>query len=88
MNLTPVFDQYLRHTAIPALELKFQLAEGTVSYRWKVDEPAFAMPIRVGQKDNWQTIQPTTDWKTMSTSLSKDDFDVATDLYFVNVSKQ
>jgi aminopeptidase N len=88
MNLTPVFDQYLRHTAIPTLELKFQPAESTVSYRWKVDEPAFAMPIRVGQKDNWQTIQPTTDWKTMSTSLSKDDFDVATDLYFVNVSKQ
>src|SRR5258706_11533282 len=23
MNLTPVFDQYLRHTAIPKLELKF-----------------------------------------------------------------
>ena len=23
MNLTPVFEQYLRHTAIPTLELKF-----------------------------------------------------------------
>jgi aminopeptidase N len=88
MNLIPVFDQYLRHTAIPTLELKFQPAEGTVSYRWKVDEPAFAMPIRVGKKDNWQTITPTTEWQTMKTSLSKDDFDVATDLYFVDVSKQ
>jgi aminopeptidase N len=88
MNLTPIFDQYLRHTELPTLELKFQPANGTVSYRWKVDEPAFAMPIRVGKKDAWQVIQPTTEWKTMPTTLSKDDFDVATDLYFVNVSKQ
>jgi len=87
MNLTPVFDQYLRHTAIPTLELKFQPAEETVSYRWKVDEPAFAMPIRVGKKESWQTIQPTNEWKTTKTTLSKDDFDVAMDLYFVNVSK-
>ncbi len=88
MNLTPIFDQYLRHTALPTLELRFQHEEGTVSYRWKVDEPAFAMPIRVGKKDDWQTIQPTTEWKTMKTTLTKDDFDVATDLYFVNVSKE
>jgi aminopeptidase N len=88
MNLTPIFDQYLRHTALPTLELKFQPEEGTVSYRWKVDEPAFAMPIRVGKKEDWQTIQPTTEWKTMKTALTKDDFDVATDLYFVNVSKE
>jgi aminopeptidase N len=88
MNLTPVFDQYLRHTAIPTLELKFQPAEGVVTYRWKVDEPAFAMPIRVGNKNNWQSITPTTEWQTTKTNLSKDDFDVATDLYFVDVSKQ
>jgi aminopeptidase N len=88
MNLTPVFDQYLRHIALPTLELKFNQDDGTYSYRWKADEPGFAMPIRVGKKDNWQTIQPTTEWKTMPTQLSKDDFDVATDLYFVNVSKQ
>jgi hypothetical protein len=88
MNLTPVFDQYLRHIAIPILELKFRPGEGTVSYRWKVDEPGFAMPIRVGKKENWQTIQPTIEWQTMKTNLAKDDFDVATDLYFVNVSKE
>ena len=39
MNLTPIFDQYLRHAAIPMLELKFNAADSTVSYRWKVDEP-------------------------------------------------
>jgi len=88
MNLTPLFDQYLRHTAIPTLELKFNEAEGTVDYRWQADEPDFAMPIRAGKKTDWQIIQPTTYWQTMKTPLKKNEFDVATDLYFVNVSKQ
>jgi len=88
MDLTPLFNQYLRHAAIPTLELKFEESAGTVSYRWRVDEPDFVMPIRVGKKDNWQIIHATTDWKTMSTSIKKDDFNVATDLYYVSVVKQ
>jgi aminopeptidase N len=87
-DMTPIFNQYLRHTAIPTLELKFDAGEGTVSYRWKVDEPGFAMPVRVGKKDNWQLIQATTDWQTMKTTLAKDDFEVATDLYYINVDRQ
>jgi len=88
-NLTPIFDQYLRHTALPTLELKFDDAAGTVAYRWQADEPGFAMPIRVGTPDAWQIIQPTTTaWKTLRSPLKKDAFAVATDLYFVNVTKQ
>ena len=70
MNLTPIFDQYLRHTALPVLELKFE-SPGSVRYRWKADEPAFAMPVRVGSKDHWQIIHPTTEWQTMQTPLGK-----------------
>ena len=84
-NLTPVFDQYLRHTALPLLELKF--GDAQVSYRWRVDEKGFVMPVKVGSKGSWQTIQPTTDWQTMRTTIGKDAFEVATDLYFVEVSK-
>ena len=92
MNLTPVFNQYLRHTAIPVLELKFNDADGTVAYRWKADEPDFAMPVRVGSaaapENRWQVIQPTTEWQTMKTSVSGDQFEVATALYYVDVSKE
>jgi aminopeptidase N len=88
MNLTPIFDQYLRHTAIPTLELKFDTAKGTVSYRWQADEPMFQMPVRVGKKDSWQVLRATSDWQTTRTPVNKDDFEVATDLYYVNVSKQ
>ena len=84
-NLTPVFEQYLRHTVLPVLELKF--AGGFVQYRWKVDEKDFVMPVKVGSKGSWQTIPATTQWQTMKTTTSKEDFEVATDLYFVEVSK-
>jgi aminopeptidase N len=85
-NMTAIFDQYLRHPALPALELKFE--NGSVSYRWQADEKGFNMPIKVGSPSAWQTIKPATEWQTMKTTLSKDDFQVATDLYFVDVKKQ
>ena len=86
MNLTPIFDEYLRHAALPVLELKFD-EPGAVSYRWKADEPAFAMPVRVGTKDHWEVVRPTAEWKTMKTPLKKDEIEVATDLYYITVSK-
>jgi len=88
MNLTPIFDQYLRHPAIPALELDFSKADGTMAYRWRADEAAFAMPVRIGSQDHWQIIQPTTQWQTMKTPITKDAMEVATDLYYVNVAKK
>jgi hypothetical protein len=88
MNLTPVFDQYLRHTAIPMLELKFDEGKGEVAYRWKADEKAFVMPVRVGTKDHWEKIQPTGEWQMMKTPIKKDDFQAATELYYINVEKQ
>ena len=88
INLTPVFNQYLRHTALPVLDLKFDQANRTVSYRWRTNEPSFAMPVRVGAPVAWQIIQPTTQWQTMPSPLDKNNFQVATDLYYINVSKQ
>jgi len=67
--------------------LEFDEAGQSVSYRWKVDEPGFAMPVSVGTRERWQTIRPTVNWQTMKTPLKKDEFAVATDLYFIDVSK-
>jgi aminopeptidase N len=83
MKLTPIFDQYLRHAALPTLELKFE--EGAVQYRWKAEEPGFAMPVRVGEKGKWEVIRPTAEWQTLKTALTRDTFQVATDLYYVLV---
>ncbi len=84
---TAVFNQYLRRISLPVLELRFEDNGRTVAYRWQADEPGFNLPIRVGEHGKWQTILPTTTWQRMPTTLSKDAFEVATDLFFVNVNK-
>ena len=87
-NLTPLFNEYLRHAAVPTLELKFDESARTVAYRWKASEKDFAMPVRVGTPGAWQIIQPTTEWATMPISMPKNEFEVATDLYYVYVDRQ
>ena len=86
-DLTPIFDQYLRRTAVPKLELNFSDDKGHISYRWKADEKGFAMPVRVGKKDEWTLIYPTTEWQTMKSQIEMKDFEAATDLYYIEVSK-
>ncbi|HXS98508.1 MAG TPA: M1 family metallopeptidase [Candidatus Limnocylindrales bacterium] len=88
MDLTPIFDEYLRHAALPALELKFDDAQGTVQYRWKADAAGFAMPVKVGAPGKWQIVRPTAEWQTMKTPIGKADFTVDTDHYYVDVVKQ
>jgi aminopeptidase N len=86
-NLTPIFDEYLRRAELPTLELAFQ-PEGTMAYRWKAVERDFAMPVKVGTEGRWQTIEPTTSWKTMSAPGAPDAVQVATDRYYVHVTRQ
>jgi aminopeptidase N len=88
MNLTPEFNQYLRHAAIPTLQLRFDPAVHRVSYRWKVDVDEFRMPVKVGDPKHWQVITPTTSWQVMPTTITKDNFQVATNLYYIEVDKQ
>ena len=87
-DLTPLFDQYLRRVELPVLELAFNDADGTVAYRWNAAERGFDMPIKVGARSAWQVIQPTSDWQVMKTPLAKDAFEVASDLFYVQVRKQ
>ena len=85
-DMTPIFDQYLRRSALPVLELTFNENEKTMWYRWNAAERGFAMPIRVGDPARWQTIQPSADWKSLPWTSGPDAFKVATDLYYVNVA--
>ena len=87
-DLTVLFNQYLRHAAIPTLELKFDPASSLVSYRWRAEAAGFNMPVRVGRQKQWQLIHPTTEWHRMKSALRLDEFDAATDLYYIKVSKQ
>jgi aminopeptidase N len=86
-DLTPIFDQYLRQAALPVLELRFQDNDGKIAYRWKTEVKGFAMPVRVGRRTDWELIKPTTEWKTMKSRLKKEEFEVATDRYYIEVNK-
>jgi aminopeptidase N len=87
INLTPIFNQYLRQAELPVLELQFRQKDGTVSYRWKTVVKDFAMPVKVGRRNDWRLLKPTTDWQTMKSELQRDEFDVATDRYYIEVVK-
>ena len=87
MNLTPFFNEYLRHVGTPCLELNFDPATKSVLYKWQADEPGFSMPVKVGDPAHWQIIRPTEEWQVLPTGMTPEQFKVATDLYFVNVSK-
>lgn len=64
LKLDKVFDQYLRHSAIPVLA--FKINDAVLSYRWITDVKGFDMPVKVTLKANEYTlIKPTNDWKTI-----------------------
>lgn len=85
-DLTPIFNEYLRHAALPKLDLKFDDAAGTVQYRWVVEEAGFNMPVKAGDPQHWTLLHPTANWQTMQGK--RDSFKVAEDLYYIDVVKQ
>ena len=67
-NLRKIFDQYLRYTGVPTLEIKKQ--NNLIAYRWNSEVADFDMPIRVkisGSKD-WKFLYPTTKWQSIKAS--------------------
>ncbi|WP_028666913.1 M1 family metallopeptidase [Runella zeae] len=64
IDLSKVFDQYLRDTKIPVLEYKIEKKK--LLYRWNNCVEGFAMPVKYkNEKGEWEKIQPTSDWKTL-----------------------
>jgi aminopeptidase N len=87
-DLTPIFDQYLRRARIPTLEVAFDAAAGTMAYRWKADEREFAMPVLAGAPGRMTLLHPTTAWQVTTSAVTREEFEVATDRYYVNVVKE
>lgn len=83
------FDQYLRNTKIPVLEVSSwkKGSESSARYRWKADVKGFKMPIRVTTgKGTWGWIFPTTEWQTMTLGdLAPEDFAIEKDRFYVDV---
>ncbi len=62
IDLSKIFDQYLRNTEIPVLEYKVDA--GNASFRWTKCVPGFDLPVRIVSGDASVLIRPGTEWKT------------------------
>lgn len=60
INLTPIFNQYLKYTTIPQLEIRKN--ENSFELRWITEEPNFAMPIELEIKGKKVRVNGTNDW--------------------------
>ncbi|MEO5776154.1 MAG: M1 family metallopeptidase [Flavobacterium sp.] len=84
MNLTPVFNQYLRHSAIPKLELR--KTKGKLEFRWKTDEARFDMPVDVKIKGKKIRLNPTNTWNKTKYSINKiGDVEVQTNDFYIDI---
>jgi aminopeptidase N len=81
LDLSKIFDEYLRTTKVPTLEYKLRGSQ--LSYRWTNVVPGFAMPVRVTTSPgrlSW--LRPTESWKTTRVKLDRpEDFHVDENFY-------
>ena len=86
LNLKPVFNQYLKYKNIPVLELK--ITNKLLEYRWKTDEPNFAMPIDIKIKGKETRLQPTNEWQKSTFKVKKmKEVEVLTNEFFVDIER-
>lgn len=74
VDLEPVFDQYLRHSALPVLQLR--QADDQILYRWKADVPDFKMPVDVIIDEEEIRFYPTSEWQSYETGEELDELSV------------
>ena len=87
INLTPVFNQYLRYPAIPELVIKKN--KKNFEYRWKTMQPNFNMPVDVVINKKEMRLYPSNVFQKSKVKI-KDlkEVDVLTDEFFIDVDKQ
>lgn len=72
-DLSPLFDQYLRSTQIPTLQIEKN--GNKIKYRWADCNNNFNIPLRVIVDGNPEWIEPTTAWKTFKGNSSIKSFE-------------
>ena len=83
LNLTPVFNQYLRYTSIPSLELKIE--DYKLCYRWNASEPNFEMPVAIKIKGEKVRINVSSKWvKSRIVSESLKEIEIQKNDFLVN----
>lgn len=85
INLSPVFEQYLRYKDIPILNCMY--INGRLQCRWIADAKDFKMPVRVKIKGGeYQFITPTTHFMPVDIkNATRDNIEVDTFNYYIGL---
>ncbi len=84
LDLSKVFDQYLRTTHIPLLEYK--IIGKTISFRYANCDEGFKMPIKVYLGEKQMVLTPESAWKKIKLKGKVSDFKIDRN-YYVNIIK-
>jgi aminopeptidase N len=81
LDLSKIFDQYLRTTKIPVLS--YHIRDGKLNYRWTNTIDGFEMPVKVSLKPgSFTLIRPAAEWKTVTVQgISEADFKADPNFY-------
>lgn len=84
-DMTPFFNQYLKHTTIPVLVLKKH--KNTFKYKWQTDEPNFEMPVELEINGTRKRILATNEFQISPIPVVSipNEIKVRTDKYYVKV---
>ena len=84
-NLTPIFDQYLRHISLPVLEIRFD--QGQALARWVAAVPGFDMPARLRLKGGaYQLLPVSTKFKPLNLpGATRDNLEVDTLNFYIGL---
>lgn len=84
-DMTPFFNQYLKHKTIPVLVLKKY--KNKFKYKWQTDEPNFEMPIELDINGKRKRFLITSEFQIspMNVQSIPDEIKVRTDKYYIKV---
>ncbi|WP_186757212.1 M1 family metallopeptidase [Echinicola salinicaeni] len=83
LDLSTVFDQYLRNTKIPVFS--YTVKDGAISYRWENSVLGFNMPVKIwiDGKEKW--LKPTTEWKSLELESKQANIKVDRNFYVASM---
>ena len=84
LDLTSIFNQYLRFKNIPTFEIK--KLKNKMQYRWKTDVSNFKMPVDIEFKGKKMRLNPENEWRFFPDKIKKiNEIKVLTDKFLVQV---
>ena len=68
LDLSGFFDQYLRSTQLPELQIRYK--KGNLQYRWSNTVKKFHMPVNVFSGSEQLVLMPTEKWQSIKTTMN------------------